>query len=171
MSDFLDTLKSLLAGKEKSRSEDESDEVKEAPSKEELLGTVCHYTCTKMCYGTRGESSQCCKLGNRDFIIGKIHDPERFLKDLEEYLGEPVRYQDVFIDFREGSLMFPERSCWQNPDNYPALRVVSDPKRGFPCRFLKENGMCSVHEIKPQTCRSYYCDYLQDILSNLDEKL
>ena len=55
----------------------------------------------------------------------------------------------AFIDFEEGRALFPERPTWQEPANYPALRVLPDVD-WIPCRFYdKTAGACTVYDIRP----------------------
>lgn len=104
-------------------------------------------------------------MGERDFIIGPIDDADAFLARLSEATGRAVPREEVFIEAEEGRALFPERKNWQAPQNYPALRVVTDhPHR--PCRFYDvEGGRCSVYAIRPDVCRRFLCDPLQHLLS------
>ncbi|MBX3073980.1 hypothetical protein KF913_08635 [Candidatus Obscuribacterales bacterium] len=174
---WLSSLKKLAEGKDDPgfvripEDKDESISAGESPTKQQVIDSTCHYTCTRMCYGYKDKSSQCCCIGDRDFIIGPISDTERFLAALSEKLGEEIKYEDVFIDYEEGRKIFPDKSCWQNPDNFPCMRIVPDQGRGYPCQFLSLDGKCSVHSIKPETCRIYLCDYLKNIVNFLDQTL
>jgi Fe-S-cluster containining protein len=122
--------------------------------------------------GYRGNSGGCCTLDDRDFILGPVGDPDAFLVDLGRLLCREVSREEVFIDFEEGRALFPERSEWREPANYPALRVLPDVAR-IPCRFYESStGACTVYDIRPAMCRNYLCDHLKDVISllNLSEE-
>lgn len=140
-------------------------------SKEELINETNYYVCNKVCFGVEGQSGICCTIGDRDWIIGPVTDSERFLADLNAGTGRGYTHQDVFIDYEEGSAMFPDKSTWQSPANYPAMRVLPESKKAFPCMFLDDNMLCGVHEIKPGICGAYRCPYLDNILKNLEQNL
>lgn len=143
----------------------------EPPTKEDVISSTCYYTCSKVCYGIRGQSGICCTIGKRDYIIGPITDTERFLRDLSAKLGYEVDFDDVFIEFEEGSKLFPDKPTWQEPNNFPCMRVIPDEVRGHPCQFLSDDMKCTVHLIKPEVCKNYLCDYLKDIVETLDRCL
>jgi hypothetical protein len=153
--------------------EDKDDSLKagEAPTKEEIISSTCYYTCSRKCFGTLGQSGICCTIGERDYIIGPITDTERFLTDLSAKLGEKIKFEDVFVEYEEGHKMFPEKSCWQERKNYPAMRVIPDKGRGFPCQLLSLDMKCMVHSIKPEVCAEYLCDYLKETVSDLEKRL
>ncbi|MCA9801342.1 MAG: hypothetical protein KC777_05120 [Cyanobacteria bacterium HKST-UBA02] len=140
-------------------------------SKAELIGETNYYVCNKFCFGIEGQSGICCTIGERDWIIGPITDSERFLTDLNSSTGKGYTHKDVFIDYEEGSAMFPDKTTWQTPANYPAMRVLPSREKGFPCMFQNEDMLCGVHEIKPGICGSYRCPYLDDVLKNLEQNL
>ncbi len=150
---------------------DDSLSAGEPPTKEEVIDSTCYYVCSKVCYGVRTQAGICCTIGKRDYIIGPITDTERFLEDLSKKLGYEVDFRDVFIEYEEGSKMFPDKDTWQEKNNYPCMRVVPDEQRGFPCQLLSADMKCTVHSIKPEVCREYLCDYLKDIVSTLDRCL
>ena len=129
-------------------------------SREEVVNEVLTYTCTQNCCGVKGQSSLCCTISDRDWIIGPLKDTERFLSDLSRLRGREVSFDEVFLKHDEGSQMFPEKKSWQREKNYPALRVVKDRSIGHPCIFLDKDLLCTVHEIKPQVCKDYMCDHL-----------
>lgn len=154
-----------------SAAQDDSIGAGSPPTKQEMIDTTCFYTCMSVCYGVKGQAGICCTIGERDYIIGPMTDPDRFLKDLREKLGEPVKYKDVFIDYEEGSKMFPDKPMWQQKKNYPAMRVLPDADLGYPCQFWSKEKLCMVHSIKPEVCRTYLCDYLQKTVDFLEETL
>ncbi len=143
-----------------------------ATVREALRGQVIAYSCSQNCMGHRGNFGGCCTLDDRDFIPGPVRDADAFLDDLGRLLRREVSREEVFIDFEEGQALFPERSEWQNPANYPALRVRPDVAR-IPCRFYDPSTRaCTVYDIRPAMCRNYLCDHLKDVISllNLSEE-
>ncbi len=142
-----------------------------APTKQEVIDSTCYYTCSRMCYGIKDQAGICCTIGARDYIIGPIDDADRFLADLCKKLGKNIRFEDVFIEYEEGSKMFPDKSCWQVKENYPAMRVLPDQERGYPCQLLSLDMKCTVHSIKPKVCKEYLCDYLKGVVKYLDDTL
>lgn len=137
------------------------------PAPEQVLDLLIAHTCTRKCFGRPGYAASCCHLADRDFIIGPIHDSAAALERLRQRLGSHLEWHDVFIDFAEGSALFRERASWQNPANFPALRVRTDDGGRFACRFLGENQLCTIHDIRPATCRSYQCEHLQKVVALL----
>ena len=74
---------------------------------------------------------------------------------------------EVLIDYEEGRELFPNLATWQNPRNYPALRVRSD-NPAFPCMFYDEaTAGCLIYEERPHMCRSFTCDWLKHVLEVL----
>lgn len=123
------------------------------------MGLNCNI-CSHKCFGIDNHHGSCCTLEDRDYIIGPHPDTEDFIKNLSEKFGRKIEYKDVFIDYEEGSQLFPNKSVWQSKENYPALRVDSNNPR-LPCIFYNTTmRACSVYDIRPKTCREYECDYL-----------
>lgn len=87
--------------------------------------------------------------------MGRIEDYEEFLQKVDRTFSE------VFMTYEEGSKLFPEKSVYQDPNNYPAFRL-NFLDQGLPCIFYKNN-KCSVYDIRPRSCREYLCQYLKDI--------
>ena len=136
-----------------------------AIDREALKSTLVEYTCGQRCMGYPGNKGGCCSAGDRDFIIGPIDDADAFLARLAAKTGRAVRRDEVFIEHEEGRALFPDRSTWQGPQNYPALRVVTEDARR-PCRFYDAEGAgCTVYEIRPEVCRRFLCDPLRHLLS------
>ena len=145
-----------------------------ATVREALRSQVIAYTCSQNCMGFRGNVGGCCTLGDRDWILGPVSDvdADALLVDLGRLLGREVSPEEVFIDFEEGRALFPERSEWQKPANYPAMRVRPDVAR-IPCRFYDAStGGCTIYDIRPSLCRKYLCGHLKDVVSllNLSEE-
>lgn len=136
------------------------------PQESELSDMVVLHSCTRNCLGKKGNSAGCCTMGNRDYIIGPIPDAKAFLKRYKKSVDPKASYQDVFIDYDEGSQLFSHLSTWQNKENFPALRVkTEDPSN--PCQFLNQDNLCSVHKIRSKTCSNYSCDHVKEILEKL----
>jgi len=123
-------------------------------------------TCSHDCFGIPDYHGSCCKLENRDFIIGPIYDTKEFLTRLQNHFQRPIEYSDVFIDYEEGHKMFPDRLTWQNPKAFPALRINLDSKERH-CTFYNNTmRACSVYNIRPTTCQNFVCDYLRNKIKN-----
>jgi len=123
------------------------------------MGVDCTI-CSNKCWGDEGHHGSCCKLEDRDFIIGPHHDSNKFIKRLSERFGREIKYEDVFIEYDEGKEQFPNKSVWQSPSNYPALRVNKNDST-LPCIFYNvAMRACSVYSIRPQVCGEYECEYL-----------
>lgn len=136
------------------------------PEETELADLVVMHNCTRNCLGVKRNSAGCCTLGDRDYIIGPIPDAKAFLKRYRKTVDPKASYKDVFIDHEEGSKLFPDLSTWQNPENFPAIRVKTE-EASNPCRFLGDDNLCSVHAIRSNTCRNFICDHVNDILEKL----
>jgi len=123
------------------------------------MGVDCTI-CSDKCYGNDGQHGSCCRLEDRDWIIGPHCDGDVFIENISKKFGREIKYDDVFVEYDEGSKQFPNKSVWQIPSNYPALRVnKNDPT--LPCIFYNTAmRACSVYSIRPQTCRDYECEYL-----------
>lgn len=125
------------------------------------MGTNCNICSTK-CFGINGYHGSCCNLEDRDWIIGPHYDTDEFIQRLSLRFGQEITKEDIFIEYEEGSKLFPNRSVWQNPESYPALRVdFFNPK--LPCIFYNSKvKSCTVYDIRPKTCQVYECDYLKN---------
>lgn len=117
--------------------------------------------CRENCLGFKNNHGGCCTIDNRDYIIGPIHDNHEFLDRVrKKFPGIKIEWRDLFLDFEEGSKLFPDRSMYQNPAAYPALRPEINHKR-LPCIFYNSIlKCCSVYDIRPDTCKKFYCPYL-----------
>jgi Fe-S-cluster containining protein len=134
--------------------------------REALIDAVTLHTCLHNCTGSSGIAAGCCTLGSRSYIIGPIPDTADLLGRISERWGRPVPYDEVFIDYEEGSALFPDNSEWQRKVCYPALRVRTDDP-SLPCMFLSDENLCSIHDIRSVTCRRYTCDHLKGLIENL----
>ena len=142
----------------------------EIASIEEISDMVVAHSCTRNCLGIAGNSAGCCTLGKRDYIIGPIPDSKEFLKRYKKTIDPKATYDEIFINHKEGSKLFPEREMWQNPDYYPAIRVNTE-KSDNPCKFLNDDMLCTVHAIRSKTCSIYSCDHVNEILQKLSLEL
>jgi Fe-S-cluster containining protein len=134
---------------------------------ETLRSLLIQHTCARKCMGLVDNEGGCCTLADRDFILGPVDDVDELLERLGKYWGRPVLRIEVLIDCEEGRELFPGRSTWQNPRNYPALRVRPDNPR-FPCMFYDEAGAgCSIYEDRPHMCQKFTCDWLKHVLEVL----
>ena len=123
------------------------------------MGLDCNI-CSNKCYGIPGHHGSCCTIEDRDFIIGPHSDAEEFVTKLSDKLGREIEYREVFVDYEEGKTLFPNKSTWQNPGSYPALRVDFYNPR-LPCIFYNTKiKACTMYDIRPNTCEIYECDYL-----------
>ena len=126
--------------------------------------------CSHNCFGRKDYDGSCCHIEDRDYIIGPHTDPEEFLERLSDRFNRKVKFEEIFYSFEEGSRLFPERSSWQNPNSYPALKIDIEKERK-PCIFYNSTlRSCSIYDIRPQICRKYYCQFLHDFLHPVDKK-
>ncbi len=82
---------------------------------------------------------------------------------MSEAPTDEAKYNEVFVEYPEGHKLFPERARWQNPEHFPALRVLMDADQSYPCQFL-DNHQCTIQDIKPKICADYLCDHLQKVI-------
>jgi len=141
--------------------------VESLPSRRKLIEVVSLHTCTRNCFGVADYAASCCRLEDRDFIQGPVTDAKATLLRLSRRFGRLVPFDEVFVRFEEGSAMFPERSTWQDPANYPAIRPVIDDTATYPCPFLGTDHRCGIYEDRPDLCRNYRCDHLQKVIDLL----
>ena len=113
--------------------------------------------CMEQCQGVKGNNGDCCHIRDKDWIIGKVSDDKELLARVQKEYDKNLTWNDLFIDYEEGSKMFPDKSDWQNKDLYPAMRVRPELE-GSPCVFF-DNG-CKIHEIKSDVCKNYKCQWL-----------
>jgi len=114
--------------------------------------------CKNNCPGVENDGKgNCCVVADRNWILGPIEDSWEVLDRLQE-IYPTMRYEDVFISYEEGKLLYPDKSAWQEPSCYPAMRLVNDA-----CKFL-QFGECTIHEQKSRTCKDYKCPALLDLV-------
>ena len=132
--------------------------------RDQFRAAVVEYQCTQKCMGHPGNNGGCCTLDERDWIIGPIRDVDDFLARLSKHLGRPVSRVEALIDYDEGAKLFPERATWRDPANFPAMRVLADQPRN-PCRYYDAaKALCTIHPARPETCRTYECDWLKEVI-------
>lgn len=136
------------------------------PSKKEIADTVVMHSCTRNCLGIENNAAGCCTVGERDYIIGPIPDALDFLKQYNASIDSNATYDEVFVEHKEGKQLFPDRETWQDPQNFPALRLQMDQET-HPCRFLGDDNLCTVHQIRSQTCRAFTCGHVSELLERL----
>lgn len=125
--------------------------------------------CSTFCFGREGYHGSCCSVEERDFIIGPMPDSHDFLKRLVSHIGRSITWDQVFITYDEGKNLFPDKESWQDPANYPALRIDLNSKIK-PCLFYNESmRFCSIHKIRPDACAEYFCDYLAKEMEGREE--
>lgn len=147
-------------------SEKRSDPPGPIPSRDEIADLVTMHTCMRRCFGRVGNAAGCCRIGERDFIIGPVPDVHALLERLQGHLGRAVAFDEVFIGFEEGRAMHPDKPSWQRPECYPALRVRADTG-DLRCVFLGDDDLCTIHTIRSQTCANFFCDHLKALLDRL----
>lgn len=118
--------------------------------------------CSHKCFGVDNYHGGCCTIENRDFIIGPIRDAERFANDLSIKLNRPISVGEVTIDYIEGRQLFPDKSVWQNPGSYPAMRINTKSLTKECIFYNNHMKACMVYEIRPETCQTFKCEYLQN---------
>lgn len=117
--------------------------------------------CRTNCCGINNYHGNCCSLQTRDWIIGPILDPYTVLENLRKKFSLDFNYDDIFIDYPEGSKLFPEKTVWQNPMSFPAMRINLESKN-LNCIFYNNNlKLCTIHEIRPNTCKEFECSHLK----------
>lgn len=119
--------------------------------------------CQKKCLGYDNNHGGCCTVSNRNFIIGPVGNSKEFIEKLKKRIpGVDISFDDVFIEYEEGRRMFPDKPVWQNPNNYPCLRL--NQTKLASCIFYNEAiKCCSIYEDRPEMCRNYMCDYLMSV--------
>lgn len=119
--------------------------------------------CQHNCLGHKGNHGGCCTIDDRDWIMGPIKDADVFLKRVrEKYPNTVIEWKDIFIDYEEGSKLFPDKKNWQSKNNYPCLRILNVAR--LPCIFYNlQLRLCTVYDIRPDTCINFYCEYLLNI--------
>ena len=127
------------------------------------MGTDCTI-CSNKCWGHDGQHGLCCRIEDRDWIIGPHtkDDSNRFIKDLSEKFGREIKHNDVFIEYDEGSKQFPHKKTWRNPQSYPALKINKNDPSSHCIFYNITMKACSVYSIRPKICRDYECEYLKD---------
>lgn len=124
--------------------------------------------CQKKCCGADGQHGGCCKSHNGEWMIGPILDHIEVLGRVrKQFRGMEIKWKDIFIDYEEGKKLFPDKPSWQDPKNYPIMRIrFNDQDR--PCIFYNDNlKCCQIYKAKSTTCSNYKCDYLKQLEEDL----
>ncbi len=140
--------------------------VLDMPSKEELADIVILHSCTRNCMGVENNAVGCCTLYDRDYIIGPIPDSNKLLERYRETVNPEATHEELFVDFEEGKTLFPERESWQTPKNFPAIRVDME-STSHRCQYLGDDNLCTIHEIRSETCRKFSCGHVKDLLAQM----
>lgn len=127
----------------------------------ELKSLLTEYTCSKKCMGVKGNDGGCCRVDDRDFIMGPLADADDFILRLA-IAKTVVDAREILIAFEEGSKLFPDRPVWQDPKNYPAMRPDC-LRPGNPCVLYDARVGCTVYEIRPATCKNFTCEALATV--------
>jgi Fe-S-cluster containining protein len=123
--------------------------------------------CSFKCWGRDNHHASCCSIEDRNYIIGPILDYEKFLKDLSKKIGREVDFHEVFYNFETGSKAFPNKPIWQVEQSYPAFKVDLSRDEKYCINYNPHLRSCMVYDIRPETCRDYFCDYLErELLMN-----
>ncbi|MGQ0621260.1 MAG: YkgJ family cysteine cluster protein [Panacagrimonas sp.] len=132
----------------------------------EFQNLLIQRMCSQKCMGHAGNKGGCCTVDNRDWILGPVRDVEESLARLSRHFARPLSFDEIFINFEEGKALFPTRPTWQNPANYPALRVQTHGRHA--CRFYDQStGGCSVYDARPGLCRGYQCGWLKETVGRV----
>jgi len=124
------------------------------------MATNCDICSTK-CFGFDNNHGGCCSVYSGNWILGGVKDHEEFLENLSKKFGRKIEKETVFIEYEEGKNLYPNDTTWQNPNNYPALRINQDDPAKYCIFYNKQLRACSVYEIRPNMCQKYECDYLK----------
>jgi Fe-S-cluster containining protein len=117
-----------------------------------------HKICSTECVGKKNYDGGCCKLEDRDYIIGPVNEASQ-IRLLAA--NRDKTWNDLFIDYSEGRGMFPikEKPTWQDKNSYPTMRVRDNHTRN--CIFYI-NKACTVYDIRPDHCVEFVCDHLAE---------
>ena len=114
-------------------------------------------TCSTECWGNSGEHGGCCRVDDRDWIIGPIEDTFEVLEGVKK--EKPwIAWDDLFMEFGQGASMYPRKTNYQKPSHYPAMRVID----GACAAYNKHLRTCSIYENRPKICRDFECEYLRE---------
>lgn len=119
----------------------------------ELFGNACSTSCG----GIEGAHGECCNVAGKNWMLGRIDDWEEVLAKLQTRFPN-ITYEEVFMDFEEGSAMFPDVEVYQDPTAYPSFRIAENGR----CVFYKGTS-CTIYDERSSTCFEYYCAYLKNL--------
>ena len=125
--------------------------------------------CQHNCCNIGGYDGSCCTIENRNWNIGKIGDHLEVLEKIrKKFPGVDISWNDVFMTYEEGSKLFPDKPSWQNPNNYPCMRINLNSHRK-PCIFYNDYvGFCQIYDIRPTTCSTFKCDHLLEFEASME---
>ena len=127
-------------------------------------------TCLGNCCGVEGLKGACCHLDPYDLehVLGPLD--EDWIKSTVKWFrnkGFNFSRQDLVIDYEEGKIIgenlfkdSPNNNIFLQPTAYPILRFqVIGPR--YACKFMNPmTYKCSIYEIRPKMCSTYYCQYI-----------
>jgi len=121
--------------------------------------------CRNNCNGQAGNDGSCCKVEDRNYIIGPIVDYEEFLSNLSKKFNRKVEFSEVLYTYEEGSRLFPDREHWNKRSSYPSIKI-DWRKASNPCMFYSEElKNCLIYEERPLSCRAYLCEHLKTLFN------
>ena len=88
------------------------------------------------CQGLKGNNGDCCHIRDKNWIIGKVKDDKELLERVQKEYDENLTWNDLFIDYEEGSKMFPDKPDWQNKDLYPMRGSDQNLKEVLVCSLI-----------------------------------
>jgi Fe-S-cluster containining protein len=127
-------------------------------------------TCLGNCCGVPGLKGGCCHLDPVDLehVLGPVD--EEWIRDTIKWFkkkGIPCNRTDLVIDHEEGKILgetifkdAPNNQIFQQKEAYPFLRFqVLGPR--YVCKFMNpQTYKCQIYEVRPNMCRTYYCQYI-----------
>ena len=131
---------------------------------------VAMNTCLGNCCGVEGLKGGCCHLDPYDMehVLGPID--EDWIQDTIKWFkkkGVSCNRADIVIDYEEGKIIgdtlfkdSPNNRVFQEKSAYPFLRFqVLGPR--YVCKFMNpQTYKCQIYEVRPNMCRTYYCQYI-----------
>jgi len=111
--------------------------------------------CSTSCGGVKDAHGECCNISGKNSIVGPVLDSEQVIERLQEKFPG-ISYSEVFLDFEEGRVLYPDKEVAQDPASYPAYRSTKEGR----CIFYKDKG-CSIQQEKSIRCKTYLCEYLK----------
>ena len=110
------------------------------------LDVKCHAGCSTCCHQY--------PMGIHAFEILSIHLALRGREDLPELLNACRRRRENYLQWLEFTLIAYPPPSWDEDDRQ-SLAQEHDFDDGQPCPFLDTEGLCSIHAVRPLTCRMF----------------